>query len=653
MGILQNTGSTLKVLWITRHQATCLRSRACRAHSEFTREGKKAQMDRRFVLTATVILLLLALLHPGSQASPMEANSSDISLTPIGLDYLDLPDVPGFGQVCVDSAQNIWVMSRDKPCILRYSLKSGFEEVVPWGNPRPQDSPAATGILCVINGDAYALRHVEAPSAKDTLLKRYELHLLKPDKAPLLVQSFTVFHSGNPFSGIDPYIVALNSDYVFTVENLKKGPDDQPEDVRFPDTYLWRTDRASGRFDQVVTSPRLPPGPLVACDDKNVYFLKDASALRIYDASTMTEKQKYKIPKQVIGEATMLIRTSTGLYAGNSSGQIGFFSTNRQGTIIHSSAVVKTGKVANMRSFYPCGSGFVALGADAGADSSSVNLYYFTRLSIKPKLVHQVHVPLEVVHSTGAIAALSGKICLNSGSMLKIVENGTFREEIEARGIPGRISINRDGVIAYTYSDGKKSLIATVDRHDTRTYPVPRNPRGAQRPKTLTMFNSIEADNDGAFLILASGADTQLLRFDYKNGEFTTFFAIDELETTFIDLAVLPNDDIVLTSSYLVQVRNRKGDIVKESSESLYPYGEIKSIAYSHALNRILAITDSGRLLAFEPGNLNLELVVEHPDLSGIRDIAASDNGELYVARGIYPHRVFRVSGIDTLLSSD
>jgi len=96
-------------------------------------------MDRRFVLTATVILLLLALLHPGSQASPMEANSSDISLTPIGLDYLDLPDVPGFGQVCVDSAQNIWVMSRDKPCILRYSLKSGFEEVVPWGNPRPQD----------------------------------------------------------------------------------------------------------------------------------------------------------------------------------------------------------------------------------------------------------------------------------------------------------------------------------------------------------------------------------------------------------------------------------------------------------------------------------------------------------------------------------
>ena len=59
--------------------------------------------------------------------------------------------------------------------------------------------------------------------------------------------------------------------------------------------------------------------------------------------------------------------------------------------------------------------------------------------------------------------------------------------------------------------------------------------------------------------------------------------AIDELETTFIDLAVLPNDDIVLTSSYLVQVRNRKGDIVKESSESLYPYGEIKSIAYSHA----------------------------------------------------------------------
>ncbi len=265
-------------------------------------------MDRRFVLTATVVLLLLALLHPGSQASSMEADSSSISLTPIGLDYLDLPDVPGFGQACVDSAQNIWVMSRDKPCILRYSLKGGFEEVIPWGNP----------------------------------------------------------------------------------------------------------------------------GPLVACDDRNVYFLKDASALRVYDASTMTEKQKYKIPKQVIGEVTMLIRTSNGLYAGNSSGEIGFFSTSRQGTIIHSSAVVKTGKVANMHSFYPCGSGFIALGSDAVAGSNSVNLYYFTRLSIKPKLVHQIHVPPEVVYSTGAIAALGDRVCLNCDSMLKILEDGAFREEIEA-----------------------------------------------------------------------------------------------------------------------------------------------------------------------------------------------------------------------------
>ena len=282
----------------------------------------------------------------------------------------------------------------------------------------------------------------------------------------------------------------------------------------------------------------------------------------------MTEKQKYKIPKQVIGEATMLIRTSTGLYAGNSSGQIGFFSTNRQGTIIHSSAVVKTGKVANMRSFYPCGSGFVALGADAGADSSSVNLYYFTRLSIKPKLVHQVHVPLEVVHSTGAIAALSGKICLNSGSMLKIVENGTFREEIEARGIPGRISINRDGVIAYTYSDGKKSLIATVDRHDTRTYPVPRNPRGAQRPKTLTMFNSIEADNDGLSSSWQGGryAAASLRLQERRIHTFLQSMSSKPPSSTWQSFLTMILSSRQATLSRFVIER----DIVKESSESLH-----------------------------------------------------------------------------------
>lgn len=64
-------------------------------------------------------------------------------------------------------------------------------------------------------------------------------------------------------------------------------------------------------------------------------------------------------------------------------------------------------------------------------------------------------------------------------------------------------------------------------------------------------------------------------------------------------------------------------------------------------------VIDFGRLLAFEPGNLNLEPVVARPDLRDIKDIGAGDNGELCIAGRTCPHRVFLVSGIDTLPSSD
>lgn len=239
-------------------------------------------MRRQLILTAMVVLLLLSLPYSGSQAG-QEADPGGIFLTRIGIDYLDLPHAPGFGQICVDSAQNIWVMPADKQCIMRYSMKKGLEEVIPWDSPRLGASATGTGIMCIIGGDAYSLKYVETPGDEDRLSRKYELYLLKPNTDPVFVQSLTVYHRDDPFNVMDPYTATLNSRYVFTTESLKKGVGDQLEDSPFIDTCLWRTERASGQFDQAITLPRISSKPVLACDDSNLYLAKGSSGLRVFD----------------------------------------------------------------------------------------------------------------------------------------------------------------------------------------------------------------------------------------------------------------------------------------------------------------------------------------------------------------------------------
>lgn len=612
-------------------------------------------MQRQPVLRLAIVFLLLLLLHARGQAEqgtgsdPDLYPSSGISLSLIGRDYLDLPDAPGPGQICVDSAENIWVMARDKPFIFRYSMKKGLEEVIPWDTPRLGESATRTGILCVIGGSTYALKHVEAPGDKDRLSKRYELYLLKPNVSPVFVQSLTVYHRDNPFSGMDPYITALNSSYVYTTESWKKGIGDELEDSPFLDTCIWRTGRASGEFAQTVTLPRLSSKPVLACDDDNLYLVKGSSGLRVFDAITLAEKKRYAIPSQHIGEVTMLVRAPDGLYAANPKGEIAFLSTNKQGVVKYGSPVVRTGKVSEMHSFYPCGGGFVALGSDVRAGGNFVNAYYFPRTFGAAKPLHKIDLPMDVVYDTGLVAASGDTVCLTCGSTLKIVEKGQFTRAIEAKGAPSRISINEDGIIAYIYSEGENSFLAVVDGAATRTYRVPQNLRGTGWASAKTIFTDVEADNDGAFLVRTSGKHTQTLRFDPKKGEFATVFEIEDIETLFNNMAVLPGGNIVLASSYAIQIRDREGNVVAENPEPLYQYGEIKCITYSHCADRIFAICDTVGLLAFEPSTLDVELVVTHSDLKSMCDIAAGAHGELYAARRTHPCGVFRVSGVETL----
>ncbi len=612
-------------------------------------------MQRRSVRKSSVILFLLLLallLHARGQAeqgSDPVPDSNGISLTRVGRDYLDLTDAPGHGQICVDSAENIWVMARDKPCIFRYSLKKGLEEVVPFDTPRLGESVVRTGILCVIGGDVCALKYVETPGDRDRLSKRYELYLLKPNVAPVFVQSLTAYNREDPFSGIDPYTVALNSRHVYTTESRKKGIGDELEDSPFLDTCIWRTDRASGEFAQTTTLPRLASKPVLACDEDNLYLIKGNSGLRVFDAATLAETKRYAIPSQHIGDVTMLVRAQDGLYAGNSKGQIGLLSTNKQGVVRYSSPVVRTGKVSDMHSFYPCGGGFVALGSDART-GGLVNAYYFPRSAGTARPLHRVDLPLDVVYDTGLVAAYGETVCLSCGGDLKIVKNGQFVAAIDAKGAPSRISINQDGIVAYIYDEGQDSLIATVDGATTRAYRVPQSLRGIGWTSAKTIFADVAADNDGAFLVRTSGKHTQTLRFNPKNGEFTAVFAIEDPQTTFSDTAVLPNGDIVLASSYEIQIRDRDGNVVAEDSESLYQYGEIKCVAYSSRADKILAVCDNVGLVAFEPSTLDVALAVEHPDLASMCSIAVGANGELYVARRTHPCGVFMVSGINDLL---
>lgn len=613
-------------------------------------------MQRQSLRKSAVLLLLLLLpllLHARGQAergADPVSNSNGISLIRIGRDYLDLPDAPGPGQICVDAAENIWVMARDKPCILRYSLKNGLEEVIPWDTPRLGESVARTGTLCVVGGDACALGYVETPGDRDRLSKRYELYILKPNVAPVFVQSMTVYHREDAFSGISPYTAVLNSRYVYTTESRRKGIGDKLEDSAFLDTCIWRTDRASGEFAQTTTVPRLASRPVLACDDDNLYLIKGSSGLRVFDATTLAEKTRYAIPSQHIGEVTMLVRAQDGLYAGNSTGQIAFLSTNKQGVVKYSSPVVRTGKVGDMYSFYPCGGGFIALGSDARVDSGLVNAYYFPRSAGAARPLHRVDVPIDVVYDTGLVAACSDTVCLSCGGALKIVKCGQFTAAIEAKGAPSRISINPEGIVAYIYDDGQNSLLAAVDGAATRTYRVPQSLRGIGWANAKTIFADVEADNDGTFLVRTSGKHTQALRFNPKNGEFTAVFAIENPETTFMDMAVLPGGDIVLASSYGIQIQDRDGNVVAENSESLYQYGEIKCITYSRRADKILAICDNVGLVAFEPFTLDVSLVVAHPDLASMRDIAVGANGEVYVAGKAHPSGVFEVLGINDLL---